>query len=130
MEIHNCMGALRQQDLISQAIVYAKDIYEQHQFEVINTSSNVEELKMFDLIHEVIQHNNEYCGFETGWARTRKYDCVDLEDERLRLRDFEDRLPSRHIASILLVRVSISLESPSIEAEEVCEQAQADRDDG
>ncbi|CAI9732176.1 Hypothetical predicted protein [Octopus vulgaris] len=57
-------------------------------------------------------------------------DCVDLEDERLRLRDFEDRLPSRHIASILLVRVSISLESPSIEAEEVCEQAQADRDDG
>ncbi|CAI9715417.1 Hypothetical predicted protein [Octopus vulgaris] len=43
MEIHNCKAALGQHDLISQAIVYAKDIYEQHQFEVINTSSNVEE---------------------------------------------------------------------------------------
>lgn len=59
--------------LVSKGILYAKDIYDQHQFEVINANTIVDNLNVFKPVHDDIDHNPSACGFQKGWAKAKRH---------------------------------------------------------
>ena len=72
-EAHICKGLIGQNDLTSHAILFAKEIYVQRQFEVIHVATNVNSLEVLEPVHQQIQHDPSTCGYVQGWARTKKH---------------------------------------------------------
>lgn len=73
MDAHVCKGLVGQQDLISKAIEFAKQIYDQHQFEVIHAGTNVNSLDVFEPVRQEIQHAPNICGYVKGWAKAKQH---------------------------------------------------------
>lgn len=67
---HNRKGAVGKKDMLSCAILYARDVVDQHEFEIVNSTTDVSSLQILAPVRE-IPHANVL--FQPGWAKTRSH---------------------------------------------------------